>query len=306
MFYIHFTNIILFQSFSIPQNVILNEEKSELITPKFKNKGIKVVIHRKIKGTIKSATISKTPTGKYFVSILVDTSKEVSAKASVEENTTIGIDLGIKDFLITSNGIKIANLKNLHKAKSRLKYVQRKYSKYKGKRTKQRLALLYEKVINKRKDFLHKTSNKLVSENKAICIEDLGIKNMLKNHKLAQAITDASWSMFVDMLKYKANWKGRNILQIGRFEPSSKVCSVCVTINQELTLNDREWTCNGCNTVLDRDVNAAVNIKYFSLKKNILSGTDRKNQIELLSLEEVLTFEKALPSSSEATFLKGA
>jgi putative transposase len=275
------------QSFSIPQNVIV--ENNLLIIPKFK-KGIDIVLHREIKGTIKSATISVTPTGKYFVSILVDTNTETPIKAPITESTTIGIDLGIKNFSITSDGEVFENPKNLRKAQSKLKYVQRKYSKNKGKRTKHRLALLHEKVANKRKDFLHKTSTKLIRENQTICLEDLAVSNMVKNHNLAQAINDVSWSTFVTMLEYKADWYGKNILRIGRFAPSSKTCNCCGYINKELTLKDREWTCPKCNSVLDRDVNAAINIKSFALK-NILSGTDRKNQGKLPTLVGALTLE---------------
>jgi len=282
------------QSFSIPQNVLV--ENGKLIIPKFKE-GIDIVLHREIKGTIKSATISRTPTGKYFVSILVDTNIEMPTKAPIKENTTIGVDLGIKDFAITSEGGMFENPKNLRKAQRKLKYVQRKYSKNKGKRTKQRLALLHEKVANKRRDFLHKTSTKLIRENQTICLEDLAVSNMVKNHNLAQAIQDVSWSTFVSMLEYKADWYGKNILQIGRFTPSSKTCSCCGYINKELTLKDRKWTCPKCNIALDRDVNAAINIKSFALK-NILSGEHRlKNQDELPRLRGVLTPE-AQPISS--------
>ena len=268
------------QSFSIPQNVIIDNDL--LIIPKFKE-GIKMSLHRQTKGTIKSATISVTPTSKYFVSVLCDTKEELPTKTPIKENTTIGIDLGIKFFAITSDGEMFDNPKYLRKAQSKLKYVQRKYSKHKGKRTKQRLALLHEKVVNKRKDFLHKTSTKLIRENQTICLEDLAVSNMLKNHNLAQAISDVSWSTFVTMLEYKADWYGKNILRIGRFAPSSKTCNCCGYINKELTLKDREWTCPKCNSILDRDVNAAINIKSFALK-NILSGTDRKNQGELPTL----------------------
>ena len=247
-------------------------------------------MHRKIKGTIKSATVSKTPTDKYFVSILVDTNTEIPTKAPITENTTIGIDLGIKDFAITSDGEVFENPKHLRKAQSKLKYVQRKYSKNKGKRTKQRLALLHEKVVNKRKDFLHKASTKLIRENQTITLETLAVNNMVKNHNLAQAINDVSWSTFVTMLEYKADWHGKNILRIGRFALSSKTCNCCGYINKELTLQDREWTCKSCGSVLDRDLNAAINIKSFALK-NILSGTDRKNHGMLPSLEGTLTHE---------------
>jgi putative transposase len=276
------------QSFSIPQNVIV--ENNLLIIPKFKE-GINIVLHREIKGTIKSATISVTPTGKYFVSILVDTNTEIPTKTPIIENTTIGIDLGIKDFAITSEGEVFENSKYLRKAQSKLKYVQRKFSKNKGKRTKQRLALLHEKVVNKRKDFLHKTSAKLIRENQTICLEDLAVSNMVKNHNLAQAINDVSWSTFVTMLEYKADWYGKNILRIGRFAPSSKTCSNCGNINKELTLKEREWTCPKCNSVLDRDVNASINIKSFALKNNLSGEHTLKNQGKLPTLFGALTLE---------------
>src|SRR5690554_254875 len=275
------------QSFLIPQNVFV--KNNLLIVPKFKE-GIKMSLHRPTQGIIKSATISVTPTGKYFVSILCDTKEEMPTKAPIEENTTIGIDLGIKDFAITSEGEVFENPKYLRKAQSKLKYVQRKYSKHKGKRTKKKLAKLHEDVANKRKDFLHKVSTQLIRENQTICLETLAVKNMVKNHNLAQAISDVSWSTFVSMLEYKADWYGKNILRIGCFAPSSKTCSNCGTINKELTLKDREWACGNCSAVLDRDVNAACNIKSFALK-NIFSGTESKNQDELLTLVKVLTPE---------------
>ena len=276
------------QSFSVPQNVIV--ENDLLIIPKFKE-GLDIVLHRPIKGIIKSATISVTPTGKYFASILVDTNEIIPQKAAINESTTIGIDLGIKDFAITSEGEVFENPKYLRKAQDKLKYVQRKYSKNKGKRTKKRLALLHEKAVNKRKDFLHKTSTKLIRENQTICLEDLAVKNMVKNYCLAQAISDASWSAFVSMLEYKADWHGVNILRIGRFAPSSKTCSCCGYINKELTLKDREWTCKSCNSVLDRDVNAAINIKSFALKNHLSKELTLKNQDELPTLVGVLTPE---------------
>lgn len=276
------------QSFSIPQNVIV--ENDLLIIPKFKE-GIKMSLHRPTKGIIKSATINVTPTGKYFVSILCDTKEEIPTKTPTKENTTIGIDLGIKDFAITSEGEVFENPKYLRKTQSKLKYVQRKYSKYKGKRTKKKLAKLHENVVNKRKDFLHKVSTQLIRENQTIAIETLAVKNMVKNHNLAQAISDASWSTFVSMLEYKADWYGKNILRIGRFSPSSKTCSNCGAINKELQLKDREWTCSNCSSVLDRDVNAAINIKSFALKNHLSGEHTLKNQDELPRLRGVLTPE---------------
>ena len=275
-------------SFNVPQNVKVEDGK--LIIPKFKE-GIKIKLHRDLVGTIKQATVSFTPTGKYFVSILCETKEEIPTKVPITENTTIGIDLGIKDFAITSDGEVFENPKYLRKAQSKLKYVQRKHSKHKGKRTKKKLAKLHEDVVNKRKDFLHKVSSKLISENQTIALETLAVKNMVKNHNLAQAISDAGWSTFVSMLEYKADWYGKNILKIGRFDPSSKTCSNCGTINKELTLKDREWTCSSCSTVLDRDINAAINIKSFALKNNLSGEHTLKNRNELPTWVGVLTSE---------------
>lgn len=276
-------------SFNIPQRVKV--ENGKLVIPKFtKKNGIDIILHRPLKGEIRQSTISRTPTGKYFVSILCETGETNKAKSKIKEKTTIGIDLGIKDFVITSDGEVFDNPKYLRKSQSKLKYIHRKYSKNKGKRTKQKLVKLHEKVTNKRKDYLHKVSTKLVRENQTIGLENLAVSNMIKNHNLAQAISDVSWSTFVNMLEYKAEWYGTNILKIGRFEPSSKTCSNCGYINKELTLKDREWTCKACHSHHDRDVNAAINIKNFSLR-NILSGTDSKNHDELPTLVGVLTHE---------------
>lgn len=278
-------------SFNIPQNVSLKNGK--LVIPKFKE-GIKVVLHRPIKGIIKQATISKTPTGKYFVSILCETGESIKPKAKIKENTSVGIDLGIKTFLVTSDGECFDNPKFLNSKISKLKFVQRKFSKYKGKRTRQKLAKLHEKVANQRKDFLHKVSTELIKNHDSICIEDLNIKGMLQNHKLAQAITDVSWSSFVTMLEYKAEWYGKNILKIGRFEPSSKLHANCGYINKDLKLSDREWFCPKCGDVVSRDENAAINIKNFALR-NYVSGTDTKTQDELPTLVGVLTPEAPSP-----------
>ncbi len=276
-------------SFNIPQNVILENDK--LIIPKFtKKNGIDIILHRPIKGEIRQATISKTPTGKYFVSILCETGDLIKLKPTIQENTTVGIDLGIKTFIVASDGKEYNNPKFLRKAQSKLKYIQRKFSNKKGKRTKQKLAVLHEKVANQRKDFLHKVSSELINNHDSIAIETLQVSNMLKNHKLAQSIQDAGWGMFVTMLEYKAEWKGKNILKIGTFEPSSKTCSCCGKIS-ELTLKDREWICKGCGTLLNRDVNAAINIKSFALKNYLSVERRRKNQGELPTLVGALTLE---------------
>jgi len=255
------------QSFNIPQRICLNDNKLHI--PKFKE-GIKIILHRPIKGEIKQATISRTPTGKYFVSILCETGELEKPLRSVKENTTVGVDLGIKSYFVASNGQEYDNPKYLRKSMSRLKYQQRQFSKHKSNKRKHRVAILHEKVANQRKDFLHKVSTELIRDNQSIALENLNIKGMVKNHCLAGSISDASWAMFMAMLEYKAKWNGVNILKIGKFDPSSKTCSECGYINKELTLKDRKWTCPKCNSVLDRDLNASINIKSFALKNYLI------------------------------------
>jgi len=279
------------QSFHVPQNVKV--EGGKLVIPKFKE-GIKVVLHRPINGTIKSATLCVTPTGKYFASILCDTGIECKPKQKVIDSETIGIDLGIKDFAVTSEGEVIANPKFLRNSIERLKVLQQRASKKKlgsnnRKKANKRAALLHEKIKNQRQDFLHKVSNKLIRENQTICLEDLGVKNMIKNHKLAQAISDVSWSEFNRMIEYKAEWYGVNILRIGRFAPSSKTCE-CGTINKDLKLSDRVWKCKSCKAVNERDRLAARNIKKFALKDN--SGQELSVEpVEMSTLVESMKQE---------------
>jgi len=256
--------------------------------PKFRE-GIKAAIHRKFEGKVKSGVVSKTPTGKYFISVLFETTENTPVKPVATEENTIGVDLGIKTFATLSDGRVIENPRCLKKALSKLKYTQRKYSKYKGKRTKRKLALLHEKVANKRNDFLHKVTKKLIDENQAIALETLNVGGMMKNHKLAQAIQDVSWGKFNEFLTYKAEWYGVNILRIGRFEPSSKMCH-CGVVNKELKLSDREWTCNSCGSINDRDLLAAQNIKKFALINHV-SRVETKNHDELPTLVGVMTRE---------------
>jgi putative transposase len=257
-------------SFNVPQNVIVSG--NQLIIPKFKE-GIKIKLHRDLVGTIKQCTVSFTPTSKYFVSILCDTEAESPKKKPIKEETTIGLDLGIKDFAITSDGEVFENTKHLRKSMQRLKVLQRRASKkQKGsanrKKANLRVAILHEKITNQRKDFQHKLSSKLINDNQVdtIALETLKISNMVKNHKLAQSINDVSWYSFAEMLEYKADWYGKNIIRVGTFFPSSKMCSSCGYINKELKLSDRSWICPSCSKEHDRDVNASINIKQFALK----------------------------------------
>jgi putative transposase len=245
-------------SFTIPQNVSYKDKL--LFIPKFRE-GIEMIIERQIKGLIKKATVSKTPTGKYFVSILT----ELQYIPIQKSNQSVGIDLGIKDFLVLSNGTKIKNHRFLkhyeHQLKLSQKYLSRKTkgtNRYENQRLK--VARFYEKITNSRMDLIHKTSINLIRNFDTIYLEDLNVKGMMKNHKLSKAISDVSWGTFIDVLEYKANWNDKSIIHVDRFFPSSKTCSKCGWINNNLTLKDRNWTCTDCGSVHDRDLNAAINI----------------------------------------------
>jgi len=252
----------------MPQHYTVDFEKSLVKLPKIGE--VKAILHRRFEGTLKTATISKTCTGKYYLSILVEDGKELPVKQEFSESTTVGIDVGIKDFAVLSTGEKVENPKYLKNSLIRLKVLQKRVSrKVKGSKNREKakllLSKLHEKISNQRNDFQHKLSSKLISENQAIALETLN-KGMQKNHCLAQALIDSAWSSFVTKLEYKADWFGKTILRIGRFEPSSKLCSVCGYYNSNLTLDAREWECPDCKTKHDRDINAAINIKKFSLQ----------------------------------------
>jgi putative transposase len=264
------------QSFSIPQNTIVDFENNCVNIPKIKT-NIKCRLHRKFDGIVKTSTISKTPTGKYYISILVELNEGLPMKKPISEKQAIGIDLGIKTFATLSNGIEIQNPKHLKKSIQKLKSLQRKVSKKvkdsnNRKKSVVKLAKLHEKVSNQRLDFLHKTTHYLVTNYDTLCLETLKSFNMIKNHKLAQALSDVAIGKFNEILDYKAEWFGCNILRIGQFEPSSKMCT-CGVINKELKLNDRVWKCGSCGTTHDRDLLAANNIKRFAFVKNNTTGT---------------------------------
>ena len=232
---------------------------------------VRVKAHRQINGTIKSATISMTPTGKYHISILCET--EIASLPKT--NSSVGVDLGISDFAILSTGEKIGNKRFLNQLSKKLAKEQkvlsrralaaqkagRKLSDSKNYQ-KQRLqvAKIHEKIANMRRDFLHKLSTTLIKNHDVICIEDLSSKNLMKNRKLAKVIGDVAWSEFVRMLEYKADWYGKQVSKISRWYPSSQICSDCGFSSGKKPLSVREWACTNCGSHHDRDINASINI----------------------------------------------
>ena len=264
------------QSFQVPQNTEVDYEAKRVYLPKFKE-GIKCRFDRQFSGKIKTSTVSRTPTGKYFISILVETEDTIPNKAPIDENKAVGVDLGIKTFATLSDGTEIQNPKYLKKALKKLKRLQRSVSRKKkgSNRRKKAVKLLarqYEKVTNKRKDFLHKTTKYLIDHYDTICLETLSASNMVKNHRLAQALSDIGIGTFNAYMDYKAEWYGKNIIRIGRFEPSSRMCS-CGHIHRGLKLSNRVWTCPACGAVNQRDFLAAQNIKKFAFKLNNTART---------------------------------
>ncbi|AKB75180.1 Mobile element protein [Methanosarcina lacustris Z-7289] len=256
-------------SFQIPQHYSLDTSISKVLLPKFG--WIKVKMHRKIsKGSLKTITISRTPTGKYYISFLTNDGEKLPEKQEFSHATLIGIDVGVMTFATLSTGEKIDNPKFLKNSLERLKCLQIRVSKkVKGSKNQRKavykLAKIHEKISNQRHDFQHKVSNRLISENQAIAVETLNIKGLKKNHKLAQVISDSAWYSFVLKLTYKAEWVGKTILKIGMFEPSSKICNVCGYKLKELSLDIREWQCPDCKNTHDRDINAAINIKKIAV-----------------------------------------
>ena len=264
-------------SFTIPQNVRYDDNK--LIVPFFLE-GIEMIMERKIKGTIKRANISKTPTGKYFVSILTEMEYTPVSKTGL----SVGIDLGLKDFLVLSNGTKIKNHRFLRHHQHQLKLNQQSLSR-KTKQSKRyeqqriKVARIYEKITNSRLDLIQKTTTNLIKNFDIIYLENLNIKGMSHRCKAKQdengkylpngqsaksglnkSILDVAWGTFIDVLEYKALWNDKQVIHIDRFFPSSKTCSKCGWINNGLTLKDRTWICPKCGEKHDRDFNAAINI----------------------------------------------
>ena len=218
---------------------------------------------QKNKENIKSATLKKLPCGEYYLSILVDGDLTHKVK---ETNNTVGIDLGIKDFVITSEYEVFDNLHFKKNEKNKLIRLQKQLSRKKtgsNNRNKARikLAKAYKKINDKKQYYLHRVSNTLIDENQVICMEDLNVSGMLRNHCLAESIQEMNFGEFRRMLEYKANWYGRKIVFVDRFYPSSKTCNHCGYINKTLKLSDRQWVCPDCGEIIERDYNAALNIR---------------------------------------------
>ncbi len=249
------------------------------------------IFHRKFEDNIKTVTVSKTPNNKYFVSVLVETKDEPIEKVKIiSENQAIGIDLGLKSFATLSNGIEVSNPSFSKQYKIRLAVKSRQLArKTKGSNLRNNaeidLAKVHNKITSSRNDFHHKLSRAIVNNYDLICLEDLAVKNMVKNRKLSKAISDVSWSQFVSYLKYKADWLGKTVVKIGRFQASSQPCLACGKLNPLVkNLAIREWNCPTCNYLNYRDITASKNIKTFgwiqlgfkelepSINKSILSG----------------------------------
>ena len=235
---------------------------------------IKARLSRSFEGTIKTSTIEKTASGKYFISITVELPDVKVKQKPITKETAVGIDTGIKTFAVFSDGNQIENPKHLKSSLKRLKVLQKRVSKkVKGSNNRRKavkkLAILHEHIANQRLDFLHKQTTSIAKKYDTVVCENLNIAGIVKNHKLAQSIADLGLGRFYTLLQYKMIDRGGNYLEIGRFEPSSRMCS-CGVINKELTLKDREWTCKSCNTTHNRDLLAANNILKFGLQKQNL------------------------------------
>ena len=226
-------------------------------------------------------TVSRDKCGDYWCTIVVDDNKPQVSKTKICKETAVGIDLGIKDYAILSDGTKYSNPKFLEKEQNHLAVLQQRFAKtQKGSKRHEKMRLkvakLHRKIRNKRSDYLHKISTDIVQRFDTICLEDLNISGMTQNHNLAQAINSVAWNEFIRQLKYKSEWYGKNVVLIGRYEPSSKSCSNCGYVNKDLKLSDREWICPQCGEHHDRDINAAINIKNFGLHPQALIGIEQK------------------------------
>ncbi len=259
------------RSYQCPQHVRVDFHEQRVHLPKIG--WVKARLHREFDGKIKTCTIKRAPSGDYSISILVEIDSKLPPKPSIEETTTRGIDLGLANFYTDCCGDKVASPKPLNQSLERLAVLQKRFARLKkgsALREAQRLriARLHQRITNQRNDFLHKQAYRLLSDNQAetIAMEDLNVEGMGRNSKLARHIKDVAWGRFTQFLTYKSDWFGKNLIQCGRFDPSSRQCN-CGAINNTLTLADRSWICQACGETHDRDVLAARNIKSMALSK---------------------------------------
>ena len=256
------------QSFTAPQNIKVVNNRVYL--PKFTKDGLKVKLHREIpnNATLKQATISRQ-NNQYFISILID--DNIPIPKPTKAKTAVGLDMGISDLIITSDGKKYENKKYFIKSQKRLKKLQRRLSKKKRfsnnrQKAKLKVQKLHTKVTNQRKDYLHKISNEITNQYDIICLETLNVKGMIRNKHLSKSIADVAWSEFIRQLEYKAKWKGKTIIKIDKWFPSSQICSYCGANTGKKPLNIRKFDCPQCGkTDIDRDINATINIKNYGL-----------------------------------------
>lgn len=265
------------KSFQFVQQVYVDFESKRIQMPKVGK--VKFACDRTFVGKIGTCTVSKSPTNKYYISILVDDGKPIPEKPMIDFNTSVGIDVGIKDFAVLSNGQVFENPKFLEKAEKRLKVLQKRLAKkQKGSKRRERAKLAvakqHERIRNKRINFIHQVTSKIVRENQTIVVEDLNVDGMLKNHCLAKSISSVAWSEFFRQLQYKCDWYGKNLVRIGRFEPSSKMC-LCGSVYKDLKLSQRRWVCPSCGRDNDRDLLAAVNILRFGLQEQNLINNNK-------------------------------
>lgn len=264
-------------SFQFVQNVCVDFEGKRIQMPKVGK--VKFACDRTFVGKIGTCTVSKSQTNKYYISITVDDGMPIPEKPIIDFKTSVGIDVGIKDFAVLSNGQVFENPKFLEKAEKRLKVLQRRLAKkQKGSKRRERARLAvakqHERIRNKRTNFIHQVTSKIVRENQTIVIEDLNVDGMLKNHCLAKSISSVAWSEFFRQLQYKCDWYGKNLVRIGRFEPSSKMC-LCGNVYKDLKLSQRRWVCPSCGRNNDRDLLAAVNILRFGLQEQNLINNNK-------------------------------
>ena len=263
------------QSFQCPQHAQVDFDRSIIDLPKIK--GIKAVLHRKFDGKIKTVTIKRTPTNKYQVSVLVDDGiEENTAPDVISSERTMGIDVGLSHFLISSEGDKVDNPGFLQNAllllgKEQKKLSRKKQSSANRSKQKKRVACIHEGIAIKREAFIHEKTAELAVKNHAttFVVENLNINGMVKNHKLARHIQDVSWGTFLRVLDYKCQWNSKNLIKIDRFFPSSKQCHACLYKADKMPLSIREWTCSVCGANHDRDINAAINIRNKGLADSL-------------------------------------